>query len=130
MGTKTEQLCDDIFATNGFVKHEAKIGSNNGFDGVYIKKDGSGNVQEIIINEAKQVGSAGNIKLNAANANTGLQAQMSDAWVNQTIDKLKNHPNYSSLGNLLFNNKSAIKKTVTGVDKASSEIVILKISAY
>ncbi|GAB1464264.1 hypothetical protein [Pedobacter sp.] len=75
LGTKTEQLCDDIFETNGFVKHDAKIGSNNGFDGFYIKKDGAGNVQEIIIKEAKQVGTAGNIKLNTGNPGTSLNAQ-------------------------------------------------------
>jgi hypothetical protein len=63
-GAKTEALSDEIFQTEGFVKQPSTFGSNNGFDGVYIKKDASGNVEEIIINEAKQVANGGNIKLN------------------------------------------------------------------
>jgi len=129
-GLKTEELCHELFETNGFVKKEAKFGSNNGFDGVYIKMNGS-NVQEIIINEAKQVGSAGNIKLNPRNDNTGLQAQMSDGWISDVIGKMKlQGGDLATLSDVLNANKSKITKTVTGVDKASSEIVILKLTNY
>ncbi|WP_316785430.1 hypothetical protein [Pedobacter frigiditerrae] len=127
-GAITESLCDDIFETNGFVKFESKIGSNNGFDGVYIKKDGAGNVQEIFINEAKQVGSKGNIKLNVRTPNKG--PQMSEEWIGQTINEMIANPNTNVLGMLLNNNRNKITKTVTGVDKASSEIVILKLKSY
>lgn len=131
LGSKTEALCDDIFETNGFVKHDAKIGSNNGFDGVYIKKDASGNVQEIIINEAKPIKTTGNIKLNPRNDNTLLPAQMSDAWINNMITKLENQGgNLSTLASVLEANKSKITKTVTGVDKATKEIVVLKLASY
>jgi hypothetical protein len=131
LGTKTEALCDDIFETNGFVKHDAKIGSNNGFDGVYIKKDASSNVQEIIINEAKPIKTTGNIKLNPRNDNTLLPAQMSDAWINNIITKLDNQGgNLSTLASVLEANKSKITKTVTGVDKATKEIVVLKLASY
>ncbi len=130
-GKKTEALSDEIFETSGFVKHEAHFGSNNGFDGVYIKKDGSGNVQEIIINEAKPVGTAGNIKLNKENFGTGLKAQMSDAWINDVIDKMVDQGgDLSALAAILNANKSKITKTVTGVDKASGEIVVLKLANY
>jgi hypothetical protein len=126
-GTKTEALCDEMYESSGFVKYDAKFGSNNGFDGVYIKHDAAGNVQEIIINEAKQVTAVGNIKLAARTPNKG--PQMSDEWLNQTIEEMKNS-NLNSLGSLLDLNKSKITKTVTGVDKATSEIVILKLSKY
>ncbi|MGE6220668.1 hypothetical protein ACQKCH_12645 [Nubsella zeaxanthinifaciens] len=130
-GTKTEQLCNEMFEADGFVRYEAKIGSNNGFDGVFIKKDASGNVQEIIINEAKQVGGAGNIKLNGANLSTGLKAQMSDGWVDDAISNLRQQGgNLGALGNILNANKSKITKTVTGVDRATSEIVVLKLGSY
>jgi hypothetical protein len=131
LGTKTEGLCDDIFGTNGFVKHDAKIGSNNGFDGVYIKKDASGNVQEIIINEAKPIKTTGNIQLNAGNPATDLGAQMSDKWISDIIGKMKlQGGNLSTLSDILNANKSKITKTVTGVDKATKEIVVLKLANY
>ena len=130
LGTKTESIADDILGTDGFVKHDSKFGSNHGFDGVYIKHDANGNVQEIIINEAKQIGTAGNIKLNGVTVNKG--PQMSDLWVRQTIEEMRSHPtsSISDLGTVLFNNPSKIRKTVFGVDKATQEMVILKLSGY
>ena len=128
LGTKTEDLCDEIFQTNGFVKQPSKFGSNNGFDGVFIKYDANNNVQEIIINESKQVASAGNIKLNGRTPNKG--PQMSEEWIGQTIDEMKGNPSLSILGNLLDVNRSKITKTVTAVDKSAREIVVLKLSNY
>jgi len=133
-GTKTEAICDEIFETGGFVKHDAKFGTNNGLDGVYIKKDASGNVEEIIINEAKQVNAVGGIKLNAANFNTGLPAQMSDAWISSRITQMVNNASTASLGNMLQtlfqNNRHLFTKTVTGVDKSTGEIIIVKLAQY
>jgi hypothetical protein len=131
LGTKTEIICDDIFETNGFIKQDAKFGSNNGFDGVYIKKDAAGNVQEIIINEAKQIGSAGNIKLNAGNPASGLQAQMSDEWIGDVIGKIKlQGGELEILSDILNTNKNKITKTVTGIDKVTKEVVVLKLANY
>ena len=129
-GAKTEALSDEIFQTEGFVKQPSTFGSNNGFDGVYIKKDASGNVEEIIINEAKQVANGGNIKLNGRTPNKG--PQMSEEWIGQTITQMRNSSNneLKNLGDLLFNNRDKVIKTVTGVDKATNEIVILKLSTY
>ncbi len=127
-GTKTEALCDELFEVDGFVKHDAKIGSNNGFDGVYIKQDANGNVQEILINEAKPVTSVGNMRLNARTPNKG--PQMSEEWINQTINEMIANPNTNSLGVVLNSNRNKIIKTVTGVDKATSEIIIVKLSNY
>ncbi|MET3980204.1 hypothetical protein ABIB62_002455 [Mucilaginibacter sp. UYP25] len=130
-GTKTEQLADALLQRNGFVKYESKIASNNGFDGVYIK-GGLTNPTEIVINEAKQIGSMGNIKLNPGNISTGLSSQMSDAWINKTVDFMIASSSLSvqGVGKTLFNNKNLIKKTVTAVDKSNHEIVILKLESY
>lgn len=127
-GTKTEALCDELFQADGFVKYDAKFGSNNGFDGVYIKKNAAGHVEEIIINEAKQVTSKGNIKLNARTPNKG--PQMSEEWINQTIDEMKLNPSTSALASTLLANREKIVKTVTAVDKSVSEIIIAKLSYY
>ncbi|NCI45619.1 hypothetical protein [Sediminibacterium soli] len=131
LGTKTESICDDIFQTDGFVKHEAKLPGNNGFDGVYIKQDAAGNVEEIIINEAKQIGNVGNIKLNPENFTTGLKPQMSDEWIEGIIRKMRQQGgNLAALSDVLSLNKNKIVKTVTGVDKSTQEIVILKLAKY
>ncbi|WP_406823979.1 hypothetical protein [Pedobacter sp. KACC 23697] len=104
------------------------------FDGLYIKKDAAGNFQEVLIIEAKQVSVMGNIKLNAANPRTGLRAQMSDGWVRDVIAKLKADSNTSTLGNtletLFQNNRNLFTKTVTGVDRSSGEIIMVKLAQY
>jgi hypothetical protein len=130
-GTATEAICDELFETGGFVKYDAKFGSNNGFDGVYIKKNAAGNVEKILINEAKQVGVMGNIKLNAANPRTGLAAQMSDAWISNVIAKMQLEGGaITALADLLNANKNNITKTVTGVERSSGEIIIVKLQNY
>ena len=130
MGTKTEALCDELFATNGFTKYPSKYGSNNGFDGVYIKMNGS-TVEEIIINEAKQISATGAMKLNPQSS-SGLGAQMSDSWISQVILQMQNNvdQDLKNLGNLLDQNISKIKKTVTGVDRSTGEIAILRLNNY
>lgn len=130
-GTKTEQLADALLQRNGFVKYESKIGSNNGFDGVYIK-GGLTNPTEIIINEAKQIGSIGNIKLTPSNISTGLAVQMSNKWIDQTIVKMRADGSSAikNLGNVLDINRTKIAKTVTAVDKSTKEIVVLKLDNY
>ncbi|MEO6520260.1 MAG: hypothetical protein ABIN91_01170 [Mucilaginibacter sp.] len=133
LGQKTEQLSDAILQREGYVKQTSQYGSNNGFDGVYIKGSPS-NPTDIIINEAKSVGTKGNIKLNAANAATGLQAQMSEAWINQVINNMRNPSgqaqNIIDLGNYLNTHRQLINKTVTAVDKSTGEIVVLNLQKY
>ena len=120
-----------MFEANSFVKYDAKIGSNNGFDGVYIKGD-LNNPTEIIINEAKQVGTMGNIKLNRENLGTGLKSQMSDEWVyDNVIPKLQEQGgSFENLANLILNNRAKVVKTVTAVDRTTGEVVVLKLSNY
>lgn len=55
---------------------------------------------------------------------------MSDEWINQTISEMMNNPNMNALGNVLNNNKNKILKTVTGIDKSTSEIVVIKLTNY
>jgi hypothetical protein len=76
-GNKTEGLSDLLYVRNGFNKVDnIKLNGDQGFDGVYIKGT-IDNPTEIIINEAKQMNN-GAVKLNPANFETGLPAQMSD----------------------------------------------------
>ena len=51
-GSKTEQLSDLPLLREVYIKQPSQYGSNNGFDGVYIKGNPS-NPTDIVINEAK-----------------------------------------------------------------------------
>ncbi|AFD06062.1 hypothetical protein [Solitalea canadensis] len=126
-GKKTEALSDLIFTREGFTKQTSKLTSDNGFDGVFIKGT-LDNPTEIIINEAKQVGSAGNIKLDLPNKGP----QMSDAWIDATIKEMRSNadPITKKLGDVLLNNRNKIIKTVTGIDRSTGEILILKLKNY
>ena len=56
---------------------------------------------------------------------------MSDDWIDNIIAKMINQGgSLSSLASVINANKSKITKTVTGVDKASGEIVVLKLANY
>ncbi len=98
---------------------------------MYIKYDANGNVEEILINEAKQIGSAGNIKLNGADLQSGLDPQMSDGWIKSRLTEMKTQGGeLSALATTIENNFNKITKTVTGVDKSTKEIIVLKLESY
>jgi hypothetical protein len=90
LGAKTEGIVDDIMNTNGYTKMDGKYGSNNGYDGIYMKGTAS-NPTEIIIVESKQfkytngvaddVMEHSGVTLNPASGTTPLPAQMSDGWI-------------------------------------------------
>lgn len=63
--------------------------SANGFDNVFIKYGPNGEVDNIIINEAK-VGSGSGVALNAANNSSTppLPQQMSASWVQHVLDRM------------------------------------------
>ena len=72
------------------------------------------------------------MKLSPKGANKA--AQMSDTWIDQTIEEMINRPNQTQniidLGNILLNNRSLINKTVTAVDKSTGEVIILSLTKY
>jgi hypothetical protein len=53
LGTKTEGIVDDIMIDNGYTILDGKYGSNNGYDGIYIRGT-INNPTEIVIIESKQ----------------------------------------------------------------------------
>lgn len=55
-GTKgdfVESVMDKMMEKQGYTKLESKVGSNNGYDGLYVLKDSQGNVTKVVIGEAK-----------------------------------------------------------------------------
>ncbi len=132
-GTRTESVSDLLFERDGFLMFDGKIGSNNGFDGVYVKGTLS-NIQSVIINDAKPI-YRGRIELSAGNAATSLPNQMSRAWIQYVLDGLKGASSQQSrdLGNALqrewTNNPSKFIRTVTAVEKDTGKVVILKLDS-
>jgi hypothetical protein len=138
LGSKTEGIVDDIMVQNGYTKLDGKYGSNNGYDGVYIKgtvKDPT----EIIIVESKQFkytnGIADDIiehngvALNPPSGTTPLPSQMSDAWIEYVRVKL-DQTGKTDISQMIFLNKSKISKYITAVDKTQGEINFLKLGEY
>ena len=143
LGAKTEGIVDDIMSGNGYTKMDGKYGSNNGYDGVYIKGTAS-NPTEIVIIESKQfkytngvaddVLEHSGVTLNYPNQNTGLASQMSDTWIRQVAEKLSTNTNTKLMGDkiqeLLLTDPSKIQKYLSAVDKTQGEINFLKLGNY
>ncbi len=80
-GILREEIADSYFKNSGYTKLENKCGSNC-FDGVYIKNG------ELYIVEVKPLKERGSVKLKSANQSTGLDVQMSDAWIKSRANEL------------------------------------------
>jgi len=142
LGLKTESSVREIMESKGYTWIDGKYGSNNGYDGVFIKGT-LDNPTEIIIIESKQFKYSNNtagdliehsgVNLSPPSTTTPLPAQMSDAWINYVANNLKNTPN-SALGikieELMLTNPSIISKYVSAVDKTVGEINFLKLGNY
>ncbi len=136
-GGITEEISDILYQTDGFVKKEVKLGSNQGIDGLYIKGDIE-NPAAIHIDEAKYSKNFDKkgIQLNKANESTKLPVQMSDAWIENVAKRMidagrKNgDEELVKLGNMLKNNSDKITKSVTTVNPETGEINILKLNNY
>lgn len=138
LGQKTEDIVDDIMENNNYNKLDGKYGSNNGYDGIYIKGDVK-NPTEIIILESKQFkynnGAAadiiehGGVTLNPPSGTTPLPTQMSDGWIDYVALKL-NDAGKTNIGNMILLNKNKIVKYVSAVDKTQGEINFLKLGNY
>ncbi|MCU4582286.1 hemagglutinin repeat-containing protein [Acinetobacter gyllenbergii] len=115
-GALREQISDIYFKSGGYTKLESKCGSNC-FDGVYTKNG------EIYIVEVKPLKERGSVKLSSANPSTGLDVQMSDAWIKSRANELSNQKNNSAAkatGDKLLQaieNGKPINKIVVGVNE-------------
>jgi len=131
LGNASEELANDLFKHDGYEFHRSHLpgaNGNQGFDGVFIKRDTSGNIEDIIINETKQVNN-GAIQL-TPESSTGLPQQMSDRWIDNVILRMKDQSTLENLASIIEVNKSKVTKVVTGIDKTKNEIVILNLGKW
>jgi hypothetical protein len=138
LGAKTEGIVDDIMLDNGYTILDGKYGSNNGYDGIYIRGT-IDNPTEIVIIESKQfkytngvaddVMEHSGVNLSPPSGTTALPAQMSDGWIEYVRVKL-DQAGKTDISQMIFLNKPKITKYVTAVDKTQGEINFLKLGAY
>jgi hypothetical protein len=101
------------FQRAGYAQFGARLGSNHGFDGVFVKKAPDGTVVDIIINESK-FSSTGRASL----ANTNMGKQMSSAWINENIQKMMNSTDVAVMetGFFLDANRALIRTKANVLD--------------
>lgn len=128
-GDLTEGIVSEALRKQGYTvtKDLGKYGSNNGFDVVAIKGSPS-NPTEIRIIESKPMNS-GSVNLSVT-VNKGTQ--MSDFWIDQTIEAMINSSNQNliDLGTNLLLNRDKITKLISTVNKDTREIIIIKLDAF
>lgn len=97
----------------GYQQLPSMLSSNNGFDGVFIKKTPDGSVVDIIINESKFT-STGRASL----ANTNMGKQMSPEWIDANIRKMlvSDDPAVRATARLLRNNTELIRTKANVLD--------------
>jgi hypothetical protein len=91
----------------GYAELEARLPSNNGFDGVFVKYDVDGiTPTDISINESKFT-STGRASL----SNTNMGRQMSPEWIDANIQKMRfsDNPAVVDTARLLRNNSELIR---------------------
>ncbi|HFG4596609.1 hemagglutinin repeat-containing protein [Acinetobacter baumannii] len=119
-GELTEQLFDSLAKQNGFtVVKGGKYGANNGFDHVWVAKDGS----VTILSDSKQIKN-GTVSLNPNGA--GGNTQLSSDWIAAVMRKLPDSdPTKIAVEQARIAGK--LKTAVTGVDRATGKAVIIPI---
>ncbi|CAG5000067.1 hypothetical protein DYBT9275_02377 [Dyadobacter sp. CECT 9275] len=122
---------------DGYFRQNGKLGSSNGFDGLFIKPAidftkpiDEINIEGIIINESKQIG--GGFRMNGEGQK--LPMQMTEEWVEDVIGRMatSKDPKQVKLAEILLrefdNNRQKFTRVVTGVDAGSETIGIIKLN--
>ncbi|RXK86057.1 hypothetical protein [Filimonas effusa] len=127
-GAKTETLQNYLFENKmGLTRLDGKVGSNNGFDGLFVK-GATNNPEKIFITECKQQWSGG-VSLAPENLNTGLLAQMSDNWVQSVVTRLRS-AGKTDVADMLIAHPTLVEKIVLTVNKSTGDINLLKLGNY
>ncbi|RXK86059.1 hypothetical protein [Filimonas effusa] len=127
-GAQTETLQNYLFENKmGLTRLDGKVGSNNGFDGLFIKGSAP-NPEKIFITECKQQWSGG-ITPAPRNINTGLPAQMSDDWIRDVATRLRDAGKVAQ-ADLVEANLLSIEKVVVTVNKNTGDVNLLKLGNY
>jgi nitrate reductase NapAB chaperone NapD len=108
-GAISEHISTTIYKKNGFSKLDAEVG-RNGIDGLYVKRDKTGKIKNVVFSEVKY----GTAKLGTIQ--NGSIQQMSKEWklsaLNKKISQLEKLPTLSPQDKKLLGELKSIKKMV------------------
>ncbi|WP_299888925.1 hypothetical protein [uncultured Lacinutrix sp.] len=132
----------NLLHQDGYVppSFDVHLPGNNGFDNVLIKRDPSGNITDIIINESKQVSSVGTIDLtHNVVGTTGSSCngctQMTTDWIDDVLVRMDLQGGdladlASEINNFINIDGGTITHLVSGVNKNTGELIITNITGF
>jgi YD repeat-containing protein len=105
------------FERAGYQQLPSKLPSNNGFDGVFVRKAPDGSPIDIIINESK-FSSTGRASL----SNTNMGKQMSPEWIDAKLRKMlvSDDPAVRATARLLRNNGELVRTKANVLDTSGT----------
>ena len=140
-GRISERLADQFYGQNGFemVPQSVRAAPGpQGFDNLAIKRNALGDLEEVIINESKQLNSpSANFSMSQI---TGAGApsrcngcrQMDDNWIDDVLVRMSQSSNPATVQMAqelrTFMQFNDITKTVSGVDRVTGEFLIVKVN--
>ncbi|KEO84511.1 WXG100 family type VII secretion target [Tumebacillus flagellatus] len=107
-GQIAEELADVVLKKAGYEKLPSKVGSNNGFDGVYVKYGKDGDIEDILIDIIVNESKFGTSRLGKT---VDGAKQMSREWIEKNITKMmrSDDPDVRKAGKLLKDNFDMIR---------------------
>lgn len=149
-GDKTEGLIETLLHQDGYLPpkqsslypddFDVHLPGNKGFDNVLIKRDNSGNITDIIINESKQVSNAGSVSLSngvvgTAGSTCSGCTQMSTDWIDDVLVRMDLQGGdlqtlASEINDFVNISGGTITQLVSGVNKSTGELVLTNITGF
>lgn len=133
-GIKTEKVFDSVLKDQPNVKvYNGKMGSDNGFDHVFVITDDKGAIKEVWIVDSKQMGSTKRLKEGAVKLNNNATKlgdkntrQLSPDWIDADLAKLSNDNPVKSIIKKAKDN-GTLRTGVVAVNKENKKLMFIEV---
>ncbi|EGQ79017.1 hypothetical protein HMPREF9094_1957 [Fusobacterium animalis ATCC 51191] len=134
-GIKTEKVFDSVLKDQPNVKvYNGKMGSDNGFDHVFVITDDKGAIKEVWIVDSKQMGSTKRLKEGAVKLNNNATKlgdkntrQLSPDWIEADLAKLdENNPVIKIVEEAKVN--KTLRTGVVAVNRESKKLMFIEVT--
>ncbi|WP_425250269.1 hemagglutinin repeat-containing protein [Fusobacterium animalis] len=134
-GIKTEKVFDSVLKDQPNVKvYNGKMGSDNGFDHVFVITDDKGAIKEVWIVDSKQMGSTKRLKEGAVKLNNNATKlgdkntrQLSPDWIEADLAKLdENNPVIKIVEEAKVN--KTLRTGVVAVNRESRKLMFIEVT--
>ena len=133
-GIKTEKVFDSVLKDQPNVKvYNGKMGSDNGFDHVFVIADDKGAIKEVWIVDSKQMGSTKRLKEGAVKLNNNATKlgdkntrQLSPDWIDADLAKLSNDNPVKSIIKKAKDN-GTLRTGVVAVNKENKKLMFIEV---